>query len=389
MRLIKCGSERCHPQFKAGFISRLVAIEESLEGSDQFRFPPKRMGDSNDLGGIAEKLRLVRHIDAQQGMGQGLADICSARGRNLPFAFNRKEAKDHGEGGSVVGAPLAGRVVPPAILQFQPNHGIEQRASHPRSAAGLRMRFIQVQIFRRGQQNQPLRQLTWITDAQFRWLHQRQESAASNRVRFAPKHELTQSLNASGTEVLWIIDIYPLLMAGLQSSLKTADEVQVVCIESLGPHSEEQVSALRPGAIVFDAMQAAKARRPDVVIIDTAGRLHTKLNLMEELSKVSRVVERELGRPPEEKLLVIDGNTGQNAMSQVKTFHEAVGVTGLVVTKLDGTAKGGVVLSLSREFKIPIKLIGVGEKLEALEPFCAADFAQAMVTPPENGDEED
>jgi len=144
-----------------------------------------------------------------------------------------------------------------------------------------------------------------------------------------------------------------------------------------------------PSAVVFDAMQAAKARRPDVVIIDTAGRLHTKLNLMEELAKVSRVIERELGRPPEEKLLVIDGNTGQNAMSQVKTFHEAVGVTGLVVTKLDGTAKGGVVLSLSREFKIPIKLIGVGERIDALEPFCAADFAQAMVTPPENGDEEE
>ncbi len=144
-----------------------------------------------------------------------------------------------------------------------------------------------------------------------------------------------------------------------------------------------------PSAVVFDAMQAAKARRPDVVIIDTAGRLHTRLNLMEELTKVSRVIERELGRPAEEKLLVIDGNTGQNATSQVRTFHDAVGVTGLVVTKLDGTAKGGIVLSLSREFGIPIKLVGVGERLDALQPFVADDFADAMVAPPENGNGEE
>ena len=134
-----------------------------------------------------------------------------------------------------------------------------------------------------------------------------------------------------------------------------------------------------PGAVVFDALQAAKARDTHIAIIDTAGRLHTKQNLMAELQKIGRIVEREMGRPADERLLVIDATTGQNALNQAREFHSAIGLTGLVLTKLDGTAKGGVALSVVEEFGVPIKLIGVGEKMDDLVDFSAEDFADAML----------
>jgi fused signal recognition particle receptor len=133
-----------------------------------------------------------------------------------------------------------------------------------------------------------------------------------------------------------------------------------------------------PGAVAYDGLQAAKARGTGLVLIDTAGRLHTKTNLMEELRKINRVVERELGRPADERLLVMDATTGQNALNQARQFHEAVGVTGIVLTKLDGTAKGGIVLTIAEELGIPIKLIGVGEKVTDLRLFSAQEFAEAM-----------
>ena len=134
-----------------------------------------------------------------------------------------------------------------------------------------------------------------------------------------------------------------------------------------------------PGAVVFDALQAAKARDTHIAIIDTAGRLHTKQNLMAELQKIGRIVEREMGRPADERLLVIDATTGQNALNQAREFHSAIGLTGLVLTKLDGTAKGGVALSVVEEFGVPIKLIGVGEKMDDLVDFSAEEFADAML----------
>ena len=140
-----------------------------------------------------------------------------------------------------------------------------------------------------------------------------------------------------------------------------------------------QAMGADPAAVVFDAIQAAKARGTDIVIADTAGRLHTQINLMEELRKIERVVERGLGRPADEKLLVIDANTGQNAVTQVQQFNKAVGVTGIVVTKLDSTAKGGTLLSLTRETEIPIKLVGLGEKAEDLVDFSAREFADGIV----------
>jgi len=133
-----------------------------------------------------------------------------------------------------------------------------------------------------------------------------------------------------------------------------------------------------PGAVAYDALQAAKARGTQLAIIDTAGRLHTKTNLMEELRKIGRVVERELGRPADERLLVMDATTGQNGLNQVKQFHEAIGVTGIVLTKMDSTAKGGVVLTIADQLGIPIKLIGVGEKVTDLKLFSAQEFAEDL-----------
>ncbi len=134
-----------------------------------------------------------------------------------------------------------------------------------------------------------------------------------------------------------------------------------------------------PGAVVFDAVTAAKARSVDVLIVDTAGRLHTKSNLMDELKKVHRILARELPGAPHETLLVLDGNTGQNALVQAKMFHEAVGVSGIVLTKLDGTSKGGIVFAITKELSIPVKFVGIGETIEDLRAFDPREFIDALL----------
>ena len=136
-----------------------------------------------------------------------------------------------------------------------------------------------------------------------------------------------------------------------------------------------------PSSVVFDGISAAKARGVDVVIIDTAGRLQTKTNLMEELKKMRRVIERETGAPPDETLLVVDGTTGQNAISQAKLFNAATALTGVVVTKLDSTAKGGVLVAIIDTLEVPIKFIGLGEGIDALQPFDPAGFIEALFEP--------
>lgn len=133
-----------------------------------------------------------------------------------------------------------------------------------------------------------------------------------------------------------------------------------------------------PSAVIYDAIAAAKARNFDVIVCDTAGRLHTKKNLMEELKKIFRIIQRELPDADVETLLVLDATTGQNAVSQAKSFTEASGVTGLVLTKLDGTAKGGIVVSIKTELDIPVKFIGVGEHIDDLQPFNPKDFVEAL-----------
>jgi fused signal recognition particle receptor len=135
-----------------------------------------------------------------------------------------------------------------------------------------------------------------------------------------------------------------------------------------------------PAAVAYDAIEAAQARGRDVVVVDTAGRLHTQTNLMEELAKVRRVIERKLEGAPHETLLVVDATTGQNGVQQARLFKEAVAVTGVALTKLDGSAKGGVAIPIAYELGLPVKLVGVGEQLDDLRPFDAADYARALVS---------
>ena len=144
-----------------------------------------------------------------------------------------------------------------------------------------------------------------------------------------------------------------------------------------------------PAAVVYDTIQAGKARGADVIIIDTAGRLHNKKNLMDALNKISRVIERELPDASKEILLVLDATTGQNAVNQAKDFKEAAGITGIVLTKLDGTAKGGVVLAINNELDVPVKFVGVGERIEDLQPFDADAFAAGLFDAKVPEDDED
>ena len=176
-----------------------------------------------------------------------------------------------------------------------------------------------------------------------------------------------------------------LKQAGLAPLLVAADTFRAAAIEQLetwGRRIGVDVIRHRPGAdpsaVVFDGIAAAKARGVDAVLIDTAGRLHTKTNLMEELKKVKRVLARELPGAPHEVLLVLDGTVGQNALSQAKQFHEAVGVTGIALTKLDGTARGGAVVAIAEALKLPVRLIGVGEAADDLQDFDAGAFADAL-----------
>ncbi|HHV71255.1 MAG TPA: signal recognition particle-docking protein FtsY, partial [Clostridia bacterium] len=133
-----------------------------------------------------------------------------------------------------------------------------------------------------------------------------------------------------------------------------------------------------PAAVAFDAIQAAKARKADLLIIDTAGRLHTKTNLMEEMKKIERVIKREIPDAPHEVLLVLDATTGQNGLAQAKMFTGAVGVSGLILSKLDGTAKGGITIAIGNELKIPVKYIGLGEKINDIKEFDPNEFVDAL-----------
>lgn len=133
-----------------------------------------------------------------------------------------------------------------------------------------------------------------------------------------------------------------------------------------------------PAAVVYDALDAAKSRKADVVIIDTAGRLHNKSNLMQELSKISRIVHQKAEGCALEVLIALDATTGQNAVNQARAFNEAADITGIILTKLDSSAKGGIVISIANELKVPVKLVSVGEKIDDLQPFCAHDFVEAL-----------
>ena len=242
-----------------------------------------------------------------------------------------------------------------------------------------------------------------------RQVARRERISESEDIRARLKDDLMRVLSSDGDEHLRISDTPPsvYLMVGVNGVGKTtsiaklahrfksqgkrvilaaADTFRAAAIDQLeiwasrvGVEIIKQREGADPAAVVFDALQAAKSRGADVVIADTAGRLHTRKNLMQELKKIGRVVEREIGRPADEVLLVLDATTGQNAVSQAKKFKEAVQITGILLAKLDGTAKGGIVITLKDELGIPIKLVGTGEKPDDLEDFDSRDFVAALL----------
>ncbi len=201
-------------------------------------------------------------------------------------------------------------------------------------------------------------------------------------------------------------EIYTIMMVGVNGSGKTtttgklafnlkdeghrvtlvaADTFRAAAVEQLDLWARRadvkivrQAANADPAAVVFDAMRSAKEGQPEVVIVDTAGRLHTKVNLMEELKKMRRIMEREVPGAPHEVLLVLDATTGQNAIAQARMFKDEIGVTGLILTKLDGTSKGGVVVRIAKELGIPLRYIGIGEKIDDLRPFRAGEFVDAL-----------
>lgn len=172
-------------------------------------------------------------------------------------------------------------------------------------------------------------------------------------------------------------DRRPLLVAGDTFRAAAIDQLQVWG-DRIGAEVIRQRHGADPAAVAFDGIVAAKARKIDIVLIDTAGRLHTKSNLMDELRKVKRVIGQELPGAPHEVLLVLDATLGQNALGQARQFHEAMGVTGLALTKLDGTARGGIVVAIADELKLPLRLVGVGEAADDLQDFNAEAFVAAL-----------
>jgi fused signal recognition particle receptor len=184
--------------------------------------------------------------------------------------------------------------------------------------------------------------------------------------------KLAARFSASGKKVL---------LAAADTFRAAAAEQLVIWGERSGVDVIRHKEGADPSAVVFDACKAALAREVDILIIDTAGRLHTKVNLMEEMKKIRRVIDREIAGAPHETLLVLDAATGQNAISQARLFKESAGVTGIALTKLDGTAKGGIVVAVSHEFVLPVRYIGVGETIDDLRDFDPQEFTDALFQP--------
>ena len=177
----------------------------------------------------------------------------------------------------------------------------------------------------------------------------------------------------------WKRDGKKVLLCAGDTFRAAAAEQLTIWSERAGVDIIKQHEGADPAAVVYDAMSAAKARRADVVLVDTAGRLQNKANLMNELNKISRVIDRECPDSSRETLLVLDATTGQNGLIQAKEFSKTAGVTGIVLTKLDGTAKGGIVVAIAKELGVPVKFAGVGEGVDDLQPFHAAEFTQALL----------
>ena len=234
----------------------------------------------------------------------------------------------------------------------------------------------------------------------------RRELNSPEKLKSVLREEILKILSSPQFEVAKQVQPYVILVVGVNGVGKTttiaklahrfigqgqkvmlvaADTFRAAAVEQLQIWSErvgadliKQRTGADPSAVVFDAIHAARARHTDIVIIDTAGRLHTRINLMEELKKIKRIADREMPGAPHEILLVLDANTGQNAVNQAKLFNEAVGVNQLVMTKLDGTAKGGILVAIAYELGLPIRYIGLGEQMDDLRDFEAEPFVQAL-----------
>jgi fused signal recognition particle receptor len=207
----------------------------------------------------------------------------------------------------------------------------------------------------------------------------------SLNLKTIPSVVLVVGVNGSGKTTTIGKLAYRLREEGRTSLIAAADTYRAAAIDQMrvwadraGTDIVAHQPGADPGAVVYDAIQAAQARRVDVVLIDTAGRLHTKVNLMAELGKVRRVVERLIPEAPQEVLLVVDATTGMNAMRQAQAFHETTTLTGLVITKLDGSARGGTLLAVEEQLRVPVKLVGLGEGLDDLNVFDPAAYLDAL-----------
>jgi fused signal recognition particle receptor len=241
------------------------------------------------------------------------------------------------------------------------------------------------QELKRGDLQDPKRVKEFIKEEILRILKSAEHPLSVNLAQTKPFVFMVMGVNGVGKTTTIGKIAYHYSSQGKKILIGAADTFRAAAVEQLevwanrvGADVIKQSKGSDPSAVAFDSIHAAKARDTDLVFIDTAGRLHTKANLMEELKKVKRIVGRECPGAPHELLLVLDATTGQNAISQAKLFNETVGVTGIAITKLDGTAKGGILVGITEELKIPIRYIGVGEGLEDLREFNASEFVQAL-----------
>ncbi len=177
---------------------------------------------------------------------------------------------------------------------------------------------------------------------------------------------------------LFLKDGNKVLLAAADTFRAAASEQLAIWADRVGADCIHREPGSDPASVAFDAIKSAKSKNKDIVLIDTAGRLHTKSNLMQELSKIHRVIDREISGAPHQVLLVVDATTGQNGLAQAKHFAKAVNVTGIILTKLDGTAKGGIVFSIAKQLNVPVQYVGLGEKIDDLQPFDAQQFVEAL-----------
>lgn len=238
---------------------------------------------------------------------------------------------------------------------------------------------------KRGELKDPERVKEFIKEEIFHILKSGEKPLTIDFSQIKPFVFLVVGVNGVGKTTTIGKIAYSYSSQGKKVLIGAADTFRAAAVEQLeiwakrvGADFIKQSMGSDPSAVAFDTIHAARSRGTDLVFIDTAGRLHTKVNLMEELKKIKRIVNREYPGAPHEILLVLDATTGQNAISQAKLFHEAIGVTGIALTKLDGTAKGGIIIGITEEMKIPIRYIGIGEGLEDLKEFNATEFVQAL-----------